>query len=145
MKDYPIERIYRDARITNIYEGTSQLQVVAAIRHVTTGTYLNQIREYEAQTYAADLGHVHQKLIAMRELYERAVEKVTAAGSNEFIDFHARRMVEMAAHIIIGYLLLRRARSRNTAFPPSFTSSTGRLRTPPPPNTSPSRRPTIWT
>ena len=40
MKDYPIERIYRDARITNIYEGTSQLQVVAAIRHVTTGTYL---------------------------------------------------------------------------------------------------------
>lgn len=109
MKDYPIERIYRDARITNIYEGTSQLQVVAAIRHVTTGTYLNQIREYEAQTYAADLGHVHQKLIAMRELYERAVEKVTAAGSNEFIDFHARRMVEMAAHIIIGYLLLRQA------------------------------------
>ena len=109
MKDYPIERIYRDARITNIYEGTSQLQVVAAIRHVTTGTYLNQIREYEAQTYAADLGHVHQKLIAMREQYERAVEKVTAAGSNEFIDFHARRMVEMAAHIIIGYLLLRQA------------------------------------
>ena len=78
------------------------MQVVAAIRHVTTGTYLNQIREYEAQTYAADLGHVHQKLIAMREQYERAVEKVTAAGSNEFIDFHARRMVEMAAHIIIG-------------------------------------------
>lgn len=109
MKDYPIERIYRDARITNIYEGTSQLQVVAAIRHVTTGTYLNQIREYEAQTYAADLGHVHQKLIAMREQYERAVEKVTAAGNNEFIDFHARRMVEMAAHIIIGYLLLRQA------------------------------------
>ena len=109
MKDYPIERIYRDARITNIYEGTSQLQVVAAIRHVTTGTYLNQIREYEAQTYAADLGHVYQKLIAMREQYERAVEKVTAAGSNEFIDFHARRMVEMAAHIIIGYLLLRQA------------------------------------
>ena len=109
MKDYPIERIYRDARITNIYEGTSQLQVVAAIRHVTTGTYLNQIREYEAQTYAADLGHVHQKLIAMREQYERAVEKVTAAGNNEFIDFHARRMVEMAAHIIIGYPLLRQA------------------------------------
>ena len=66
MKDFPFERIYRDARITNIYEGTSQLQVVAAIRHVTTGTYPNQIREYEAQTYAADLGHVHQKLIAMR-------------------------------------------------------------------------------
>ncbi len=49
MKDYACERIYRDARITSIYEGTTQLQVVAAIRHVTTGTYLNLIRTYEAQ------------------------------------------------------------------------------------------------
>ncbi|MCL2329122.1 MAG: acyl-CoA dehydrogenase family protein, partial [Bacteroidetes bacterium] len=49
MKDYPIERIYRDARITSIYEGTSQLQVVAAIRGVTTGGYLNQIKAYEAE------------------------------------------------------------------------------------------------
>ncbi len=48
MKDYPIERIYRDARITNIYEGTTQLQVVAAIRHVTTGTFLAQMKAYEA-------------------------------------------------------------------------------------------------
>ena len=46
MKDYACERIYRDARITSIYEGTTQLQVVAAIRHVTTGTYLNQINAY---------------------------------------------------------------------------------------------------
>ena len=107
MKDYPIERIYRDARITNIYEGTSQLQVVAAIRHVTTGTYLAQIKEYEAQTY--EQKHLHEKLVALREQYEQSVQKVVSAENNEFIDFHARRMVEMAAHIIISYLLMRQA------------------------------------
>ena len=107
MKDYPIERIYRDARITNIYEGTSQLQVVAAIRHVTTGTYLAQIKEYEAQTY--EQKHLHEKLVALREEYEQSVQKVVSAENNEFIDFHARRMVEMAAHIIISYLLMRQA------------------------------------
>ena len=106
MKDYPIERIYRDARITNIYEGTSRLQVVAAIRHVTTGTYLAQIKEYEAQTY--EQKHLHEKLVALREQYEQSVQKVVSAENNEFIDFHARRMVEIAAHIIISYLLMRR-------------------------------------
>lgn len=107
MKDYPIERIYRDARITNIYEGTSQLQVVAAIRHVTTGTYLAQIKEYEAQTY--EMKHLQEKLIVLREQYEASVEQVVSMENNEFIDFHARRMVEMAAHIVISYLLLRQA------------------------------------
>ena len=102
-----VARIYRDARITNIYEGTSQLQVVAAIRHVTTGTYLAQIKEYEAQTY--EQKHLHEKLVALREEYEQSVQKVVSAENNEFIDFHARRMVEMAAHNIISYLLMRQA------------------------------------
>ncbi len=110
MKDYPIQRIVRDARITNIYEGTSQLQVVAAIRHITTGTYLTRIKEvYETGTYSRDLESVHKRLIAMRETMESAVEKVLATGDNEVIDFHARRMVEMAGHIVISYLLLRQA------------------------------------
>ena len=51
MKDYPCERLYRDARIMNIYEGTSQLQVVAAINAVTKGTFLEQIKTYEAADY----------------------------------------------------------------------------------------------
>lgn len=109
MKDYPIERIYRDARITNIYEGTTQLQVVAAIRHVTTGTYLAKIKEYEASgCYPKDMASVYKKLISMREDYERAVEKVTV-GDLEQVDFHARRLVEMAGHIIISYILMRQA------------------------------------
>ena len=106
MKDYACERIYRDARITSIYEGTTQLQVVAAIRHVTTGTYLNKIMDYEAAEISADLLPLRERLVAMREKYAAAVEKVTATKDNELIDFMARRLVEMAGNIIMGHLLL---------------------------------------
>ncbi len=106
MKDYACERIYRDARITSIYEGTTQLQVVAAIRHVTTGTYLNKIMNYETADINADLLPMRERLVAMRQKYEAAVEKVTATKNNEYIDFMARRLVEMAGNIIMGHLLL---------------------------------------
>ena len=106
MKDYACERIYRDARITSIYEGTTQLQVVAAIRHVTTGTYLNKINEYAAESYAPELKPLQDRLAAMTELYATAVHKVTETKNTNYIDFHARRLVEMAGHIVMGYLLL---------------------------------------
>lgn len=115
MKDYACERIYRDARITSIYEGTTQLQVVAAIRHVTTGTYLNQIKAYETGEYAAELAPLKEKLMAMTALYEAAVNSVVEYKNTEYTDFHARRLVEMAGHIIMGYLLLLDA-TRNDAF-----------------------------
>ncbi len=106
MKDYPVERIYRDARITSIYEGTTQLQVVAAIRGVTTGGYLNQIRAYEAEEIKPELHSYRRYLISMTEEYEEAVNKVISIDDSEFTDFHARRLVEMAGHIIMGYLLV---------------------------------------
>lgn len=106
MKDFPIERIYRDARITSIYEGTSQLQVVAAIRGVTTGVYLNQIKQYEVMEIQPEFVYLRRMLIAMTEDYEAAVEQVMAVNDNEYTDFHARRLVEMAGNIIMGYLLL---------------------------------------
>jgi alkylation response protein AidB-like acyl-CoA dehydrogenase len=106
MKDYPVERIYRDARITSIYEGTTQLQVVAAIRGVTTGSYLNQIRVYEAEKVSPELEHLKRTLIILTDEYEQAVNKVLTVDDNEFIDFHARRMVEMAGNIIMSYLLV---------------------------------------
>ena len=106
MKDYPVERIYRDARITSIYEGTTQLQVVAAIRGVTTGSYLSQIRVYEHEQVSPQLEYLKRTLIILTEDYEQAVKKVTAINDNEFIDFHARRLVEMAGHLIMSYLLL---------------------------------------
>ncbi|HIY48957.1 MAG TPA: acyl-CoA dehydrogenase family protein [Candidatus Barnesiella excrementavium] len=115
MKDYACERIYRDARITSIYEGTTQLQVVAAIRHVTTGTFLHQIEAYEAATIAPELEPLRDRLKAMKEAYVKAVESVTETKDNEYIDFQARRMVEMAGHIIMGHLLLADT-TRNESF-----------------------------
>jgi alkylation response protein AidB-like acyl-CoA dehydrogenase len=106
MKDYAVERIYRDARITSIYEGTTQLQVVAAIRGVTTGAYLNQIRVYEAEKVSPTLEFMKRTLIILTENYEEAVTKVMSVNDTEFVDFHARRLVEMAGHIIMSYLLL---------------------------------------
>nr|WP_304470664.1 acyl-CoA dehydrogenase family protein [uncultured Muribaculum sp.] len=115
MKDYACERIYRDARITSIYEGTTQLQVVAAIRHVTTGTYLGRIRTYQEEPIAETFASIKEELIAMTARYEAAVEKVTAAKNSEYLDFMARRLVEMAGNIIMSYLMLLDA-TRNAEF-----------------------------
>jgi hypothetical protein len=106
MKEYPIERIYRDARITTIYEGTTQLQMVAAIRGITTGGYLAAIRDYEAVEIKPELQTYRRTLINLTEEFEDTVKMVTSVGDNEYIDFHARRMVEMAGNIIMGYLLM---------------------------------------
>ena len=114
MKDYTCERLYRDARITNIYEGTTQLQVVAAIRYVTTGAYLEQIRSYEAIEYKPELEDLKKKLIEMTGKYEKIVASVIETKDSEYIDFHARRMVEAATHCIFGYLLLRDADKDDT-------------------------------
>ena len=118
MKDYACERVYRDARITSIYEGTTQLQVVAAIRHVTTGTYLSLIREYEAQPVKESLKGIHDILIGLTEKFEKAVQTVTEAKNQEYLDFMARRLVEMAGNIIMAYLLLGHAEANE-----SFTKS----------------------
>ena len=106
MKDYRCERLYRDARITSIYEGTTQLQVVAAIRHVTTGTYLNWIKEEEAKSVLPEDEDIKNTLVFMTQQYENAVQAVLGVKNSEFTDFMARRMVEMAGHIVMGYLLL---------------------------------------
>ena len=118
MKDYACERVYRDARITSIYEGTTQLQVVAAIRHVTTGTYLSLIREYEAQPVKESLKGIHDILVGLTENFEKAVQTVTEAKNQEYLDFMARRLVEMAGNIIMAYLLLGHAEANE-----SFTKS----------------------
>ena len=109
MKDYTCERLYRDARITNIYEGTTQLQVVAAIRHVTTGTYLNQLHEYDKIEYNEALKPLQSRLQAMTSKYAELVEAVADTKDAEYIDFQARRLVEAGAHCVFGYLLLQDA------------------------------------
>ena len=113
MKDYPCERIYRDARITNIYEGTSQLQVVAAINHIVKGTYMDQIKVYESKNYGETFASECASLVELREKLEGAIAKVEAVEAEHknggFRDFHARRLVESAGHIVITYLLMGQA------------------------------------
>ncbi|MCX4300626.1 MAG: acyl-CoA dehydrogenase family protein [Alistipes sp.] len=111
MKDYPCERLYRDARIMNIYEGTSQLQVVAAINAVTKGTFMEQIETYAAAEYTSAMQPVVTKLKELTAKFTEMIAHVEA-GEKEvggFKDFHARRLVETAGHIIITYLLAREA------------------------------------
>lgn len=107
MKDYACERIYRDARITSIYEGTTQLQVIASIRYVTTGAYLAKIKEYEAAQVSEVLAPFKERLAAMTEKYAAAVEAVVAVKDQEYLDFMARRLVEMSGYIIMAHLLLQ--------------------------------------
>ncbi|MEG2366036.1 MAG: acyl-CoA dehydrogenase family protein [Alistipes sp.] len=111
MKDYACERLYRDARIMNIYEGTTQLQVVAAINAVTKGTFLDQIKRYEEGEYSADMQPVVAKLRELRAQFEQMSTRVETLDKECFgyKDFHARRLVESAGHIIITYLLVREA------------------------------------
>jgi len=115
MKDYACERVYRDARITSIYEGTTQLQVVAAIRHVTTGTYLSMMRQHEQEFTAPELEGLRETLKGLADTYEASVAEVLEHKNAEYIDYQARRMVEMAGYIVMSHLLVNDA-SRDNMF-----------------------------
>ena len=114
MKDYACERVYRDARITSIYEGTTQLQVVAAIRHVLTGTYAQLVEGYQQMEVVPELAAQKQMLDEMFAKYQAAIETVKAVNDTEYTDFMARHLVEMAGDCVMGYLLVTDA-SRNAA------------------------------
>ncbi|MBR6830874.1 MAG: acyl-CoA dehydrogenase family protein [Tidjanibacter sp.] len=102
MRDFTVERLYRDARVTSIYEGTSQLQVVAAIRYVTNGALLNKIEKYLEQLPASEQ---KSRLTVMTEQFASACTMAAEQGA-AFTDRHARRLVEMGAGIVMGALLL---------------------------------------
>lgn len=106
MREYPCERMYRDARILSIYEGTSQLQVVAAVKSIGNGMYVNNIEMYDAQYMSADnrtdeQNALRQQLVEMTEQYKSLYEK---ARQMEVVP--ERRLTEMLAYITMGYLLL---------------------------------------
>ncbi len=131
MRDYTCERLYRDARILTIYEGTSQLQTVAAIRHVMTGTYLSRIREYQEEAVDASLNGLKERLASMAFAYETAVNLVEerknaqsdAEEGQAYLDLVARRLVEMAGVTIMGYLLILDATRAIKENGPDFTDS----------------------
>lgn len=112
-KDFPIERIYRDARITSIYEGTSQLQVIAAIKGVTTGVFQTRIAEFDKMLRDNYLP-LRKNLQQLTSDLGTAVAFIEEQKNNELLDFHSRRLVEMAGNIIISYLLLIDSTRDNT-------------------------------
>ncbi len=107
--EYKCQRLMRDARIFNIYEGTSQLQVVAAIRYITNGTYLTIIKEMLAQEVSPELQSLKARVEKMVTLYEESVNLVKEAGNQEMHDFLARRLYDMTGEIVMSLLLLEDA------------------------------------
>lgn len=106
MKDYAAERYARDARITTIYEGTSQLQCVAAVRGVASGSLDTWVAAHEANHYAEPmLEELKQKLVAARQQLNEAVQFVKTKSS-VYLDLSGRRLVDTAIDIVIGHLLL---------------------------------------
>jgi alkylation response protein AidB-like acyl-CoA dehydrogenase len=107
MKEFNAERHYRDARITNIYEGTTQLQVVAAIGPVNSGVAQMILDEYDKAEY----NHSPELLAAVRESrkdFDEALEYARAyEGHQQFLTYHSRRLVEMVIALVLSYLLLR--------------------------------------
>ena len=116
MMDYPIQRYYRDARITSIYEGTTQLQVVAAIRYVTNGSYLAQAREFEQAEVSEAMRPLVARAKAMADKLEEATTRVKEAGDAAFHDICARHLVEMAADVIMLHLLIHNATANAELF-----------------------------
>ncbi|MCH5377670.1 MAG: acyl-CoA dehydrogenase, partial [Planctomycetes bacterium] len=109
MKDYPAERYLRDARITTIYEGTSQLQIVAASRGVSAGVFDSYIEPFEQIEYEdPQLQALKQKLIDSKAYLTEAVGFVKGR-SPSYLDLMGRRLVDCAAYQICGHLLLRQA------------------------------------
>ena len=116
MRDYLCERLYRDARITSIYEGTTQLQVVAAIRYATSGFYSQLLGEYLAVEMPGSLHPLRERVAAMAARYNEALETVAAHDNQEALDFLSRRIYEMAAYCIMAVLLLGDAASDEELF-----------------------------
>lgn len=104
--EYKSQRLMRDARIFSIYEGTTQLQVVAAVRYITNGTYLNIIKEMLERQVSEELRPLHQRVAQMVNLYEESIAAVKEAGEQEVHDFLARRLYDMTAEIIMSLLVL---------------------------------------
>ncbi len=114
MKDYACERVYRDARITSIYEGTTQLQVVAAIGNVTTGVYNTLMEGYAAMPVSEELMPLKNVIEEMVKTYNDSVAKINEINDPDYTSFNARRLVEMAGDIIMSYLLITDATRYNS-------------------------------
>ena len=120
MLEYACQRIYRDARITSIYEGTTQLQVVAAIRYVTTGLYSSVISEFEQVEVKPENQAYMDRIKEMAVKFNADIELVKSAENQEVLDLCARHLYEEAANIIMSHLLLQNANKAPELFAKSL-------------------------
>lgn len=104
--EYKCQRLFRDARIFSIYEGTTQLQVVAAIRYITNGTYLSIIKEMLENEVSDDLKPLKERVAKLVDLYEAAINKVKESNDQAVHDFLARRLYNMTGDIVMSLLIL---------------------------------------
>ena len=107
--EYKSERLYRDARIFSIYEGTTQLQVVAAIRYITNGTYASMIQEMLQNEVSAEMQPLKDRVVKMVAKLEEAIEKVKEDNNQEVLDFLARRLYNMTGDVIMSLLIIEDA------------------------------------
>lgn len=114
--EYKAQRLLRDARIFSIYEGTTQLQVVAAIRYITNGTYLNIMKEMLTEEVSEAVKPLKDRIAKCVDLYAEAVEKVKADANQDEHDFLGRRLYNMTGDIILSLLLLRDATNNAEEF-----------------------------
>lgn len=117
--EYKAQRLLRDARIFSIYEGTTQLQVVAAVRYITNGTYLSIMQEMLETEVASELKSLKKCIARCVELYTEAIEKLKADDDQNVHDFLARRLYDMTGYIVMALMLLDDA----TNCPEEFTKS----------------------
>ena len=110
MKEFDVERHYRDARITSIYEGTSQLQVIAAIGGILTGVMTEEFEEFALMEYKGELKSLAEKLKEMTDKFNRSVEYVKEKKDTEYTEYYAKRLVDMATDIYRGYLIINEAK-----------------------------------
>ncbi len=109
MKDYEAERYYRDARITSIYEGTSQLQIVGAIGGLLAGVLNNELEQFTQRDFPETVQSLAQRVIDLIPNLHDAIDHVKQQKNTELTDLAAKTLVDMAIDIYTSMLFVNSA------------------------------------
>lgn len=109
MKDFNVERHCRDARITNIYEGTTQLQYVAAIGGVVTRVWEPELDRLSGESKEAFQKPYLKELTVKRNLLNKAIDFVREKNDHEYQSYYQDRLVDMATKLYTAHLFLKYA------------------------------------
>ncbi len=116
MRDFEVERLYRDARITTIYEGTSQLQIIAAVGGITSGLFFTLLNRKMSIPFPESFTPHIEKINACETILKKAVDHVKARNDHVYMEYHAKGLVDMAVEILIAALLLENSRKSDLKF-----------------------------